>query len=530
MSVKSMKKVFAILALLYASLASATTYIPTSLLAGSVAIVNGGTGAATQAGALANLGGLSSAAAASTYATLGANSNITSMSGTMQSASAAPSSVCNPSAGYSTAFSCDLSKLNYVNGTSITGTATLGEPTTAYAITPNLAGTYQFYDNNSGWNSGTTTAGPGRTGAMANYTMIVSDTASQGDTAAYFVSGVVKGAKPGASGNLGFLANPAAEMYSGQLIGLSAGAYMELFGDANCSDNGNDDACIGVVINMNRTVNTAALGETWIGDRQQSVGTKNIDAFFSGSGPSQIGLDLSGMTGGNLGIALPRGAGIYGNVTNSGSFPIAGTIIPGNDEIVDTSGGWQFIYGGVDSLAVSASNVISGVPLNLTATGTALAVTNNATIGGTLSASGNDALMYQNSSGQSIPNSTATTVTTWTKVADRVNANFTASTGTFTAPANGYYHVSAQLLYSANTGTLNAVFGAYVVANGVTVAQGMTSREAAASSYSDSASVDCVVSLTTGQTIVLQAFQNSGSAVALNTTAAFNYLSINRIP
>lgn len=224
------------------------------------------------------------------------------------------------------------------------------------------------------------------------------------------------------------------------------------------------------------------------------------------------------------------------------------------------------------SLATQAANTVVGNGTGSTASPTALAVpscsttasalnwttssgfscnttVNGATLGGatfaapgaigsttastgaftTLNASGNDALLYQNSTSQSIPNNAETTVTTWTKVFDRVNANFNASTGTFTAPATGFYQVSSQLCFSSATGVVGVQYSAAVVANGVAVAQGTFFQESV-SADSVCTAVNAVVSLAATQTIVIQAYQNTGSARTLLGSAAFTYLSINRIP
>lgn len=53
-----------------------------------------------------------------------------------------------------------------------------------------------------------------------------------------------------------------------------------------------------------------------------------------------------------------------------------------------------------------------------------------------------------NTSGQSIPNSTNTTVTGWAIVRD-ANSNFVASTGIFTAPATADYLVCGRLVINA---------------------------------------------------------------------------------
>lgn len=147
----------------------------------------------------------------------------------------------------------------------------------------------------------------------------------------------------------------------------------------------------------------------------------------------------------------------------------------------------------------------------------------------TLSTTANDALFYQNSTSQSFASGTAATVTTWTKVADKVNANFNASTGIFTAPATGFYQVSAQLFWTAAANVSGSGVGTYIVANGVTVAQGSYIETSTATAQTICA-VSAVVSLAAGQTIVLQGFQNSGIARTLGGVGALSFMSITRIP
>lgn len=146
----------------------------------------------------------------------------------------------------------------------------------------------------------------------------------------------------------------------------------------------------------------------------------------------------------------------------------------------------------------------------------------------TLNASGNDALLYQNSSVQSIPSGTSTTVTTWTKVYDRVNANFSASTGVFTAPATGYYLVTCQLTFGSAAGVAATTVSASVNVNGTIVATGQTAINNTGTSVM-STTVTAVVLANSGQTIVIQAGQNSGSARTLGG-ALTDFLSISRLP
>jgi hypothetical protein len=148
----------------------------------------------------------------------------------------------------------------------------------------------------------------------------------------------------------------------------------------------------------------------------------------------------------------------------------------------------------------------------------------------TLGANGNDALLYQTTNALSVPSGTATTVTTWTKVSDRLNANFNATTGTFTAPVTGQYWVSANLTFAATTGGSGIVQRVAIVGNSVTLAA-QSIAITASTTVAQTVTASCLVSLNAGQTIVVQAFQNSGAAVVLAVGSAYNNsLSIVRIP
>lgn len=135
-----------------------------------------------------------------------------------------------------------------------------------------------------------------------------------------------------------------------------------------------------------------------------------------------------------------------------------------------------------------------------------------------------------NTSAQSIPAGANTPVTGWTTGFD-ANSNFNASTGTFTAPATGYYVVSAQLLWGTMAGAgASNVLKAVVFANGsATNLVGITGASSTTQQF-NSVQVSGIVSLTAGQTIVLNAVQATGSSVALSTTGGGVWISICQIP
>jgi hypothetical protein len=148
----------------------------------------------------------------------------------------------------------------------------------------------------------------------------------------------------------------------------------------------------------------------------------------------------------------------------------------------------------------------------------------------TLSASSNDALLYTNTSAQSFTSATPATVTGWTKALDRVNANFNAATGVFTAPVTGYYSISGQVTFGGAVNGVGNVFQANVIANGSTVASGFAVQQGTGSIATIIPVPAVVVLLSAGQTATLQVSQNTGAARTLSASAGLTYLSISRIP
>lgn len=143
-----------------------------------------------------------------------------------------------------------------------------------------------------------------------------------------------------------------------------------------------------------------------------------------------------------------------------------------------------------------------------------------------------DALMYVNTSGQSIPNNAQTRVTAWTNRFDRLQKNFDAPSGTFVAPAGGFYRVSAAVDFKAAM-PVNTLCSALIVMNGNepsanTVAAGERFVQSASAS-AHQVQVSAVIQLNAGAYINLAAFQNSGGSVALSTDMSLNSFAVDRI-
>ena len=251
-----------------------------------------------------------------------------------------------------TAFNGDLSRAPNVWEHRVTGAATLGQPTSGYLVTKEASHEAGYFYNASGWNNSTANA-TGRTGAVGRYVNLFQ--AGQGDLIGEFVNCFIAAALPGATS---FLAEPACSALAGQFGAAADGVYLQGIGDFDFVDNGHAISVIGSVFNFNRTNAGAALGQTWMGYRAQSLGATPIDAAFSAVGPTAIVIDAVDAT---TTAAMAAGAGqrIYGNSTNSGASRFPGTISLGTEwlDYSQSAGGWELIVGGVPVLTATPTGL-----------------------------------------------------------------------------------------------------------------------------------------------------------------------------
>lgn len=270
---------------------------------------------------------------------------------------AAPASFGNHDS-VATAFNGDISKCQFAVEHRITGSATLGQPTTGYSYRPEAYPHYTYLFNSSGHNQ-STSSNDGRTGAAAYRVKV--DQTGQGDLVCYNGTVYINSTK---SGSTNFLANPAGVLFNGDMTAGANGVYMNPY-ETICDDNGYDAACVGLVNNFKRTVSTGAKSVVWLGYRAQSVGSASCDALISATGKWITGLDLA-MSSLDFGtnksaISLKGNDRIYlNNAANaSGSLDAdwRTTVFNGDYIEYNTSGYINFVRSGTSRFQIATTTV-----------------------------------------------------------------------------------------------------------------------------------------------------------------------------
>jgi hypothetical protein len=135
-------------------------------------------------------------------------------------------------------------------------------------------------------------------------------------------------------------------------------------------------------------------------------------------------------------------------------------------------------------------------------------------------------VLATNSSGQSLPNATTTTITGWTKQKDTHNA-FNASTGVFTAPVSGFYEFSLMLTLNSAANNLGGEFSSDLVSGHGKIAATFAQ---ASGTYFMTITGSKTIYLNAGQTASATGYVSGlGGARNLYANADFNWLKIKRV-
>lgn len=259
----------------------------------------------------------------------------------------------------STAFSGTFNGSVQALRVDVTGSTTMGQPTSGYLYSQGNTPNYGMVYYNSGYNNGTST-NTGRTGWCFNRYSIKHY--GKGDAVAYNASLYID-ANDGTKTN--FLAQPAAVVINGDFSCNANYVYANM-GEFLINDGGFDISGIGFVYNLNRTNATGGQGTVWFGTRVQSIGSAQPDAAYSASGDYKAVFDLSttSLTGNKALMAFKQDQRFYGNATSSNGYYATSL---GSDYFTRSSSGfWNFVYNNASCLQINDTQVTTIKPLAVT--------------------------------------------------------------------------------------------------------------------------------------------------------------------
>ena len=137
---------------------------------------------------------------------------------------------------------------------------------------------------------------------------------------------------------------------------------------------------------------------------------------------------------------------------------------------------------------------------------------------------------YTNTSGQSIPASTLTTVTGWTKDFD--SHNFVSTSGVATIPVSGKYLITYELLYASAVVTSGTQRAGYIIQAG-SVSRNVVPigifAQATVTTFAWIGGGPTIINCLAGDTLTFQTYQTEATARSLSTDGTINQICIARV-
>lgn len=235
----------------------------------------------------------------------------------------------------------------------------------------------------------------------------------------------------------------------------------------------------------------------------------------------QIGKGLKGL---NLGLYKSTGKSISGTISKI----IDGANKTGFDYSYNENTGILVIDARYDLFGSSTSAQTTLTYSDATSQGTGYVVIN---------ASKNPALTGMNvervsargeqSSAQSIPHNTITTVIYDANKPFDTNGALNAATGVFTAPESGYYQVNALITYGAVAWGTNTIYDIRLIKNNITVVLKRNVVQTTTTQLFSNLLSD-VIFLNKNDTLKIDTYHNRGSATTLHNDTSTNYFSVTK--
>jgi hypothetical protein len=132
--------------------------------------------------------------------------------------------------------------------------------------------------------------------------------------------------------------------------------------------------------------------------------------------------------------------------------------------------------------------------------------------------------------GQAIPNATATIVNFSTSDFDTHGATTTGASWKFTAPVSGIYRVSTEIQYTSAIYNANTLFEAILFKNGSSFSSlGYTSKETNTANIAPTVTGSTLIQLNAGDYVDIRTYQNSTASINLSASNGYNWVAIERV-
>jgi hypothetical protein len=243
-----------------------------------------------------------------------------------------------------------------------------------------------------------------------------------------------------------------------------------------------------------------------------TTGTSGSQSLFTGNASSTAG--ISGGIAINTGTTTTGTTGQIDIITGSSTSGTTGNLNLGTGNTAGTKG----VINAFTTLVMSGNKITNA--------GDPTAAQDVATKNYVDSISQGVRAFYRNSSAQSLPISTVTTITNWTAYIS--DASFNATTGIFTSPATGWYEFNVGLTIGDAFGNGDRQVFISDITNSANIAEHIKPYNVSGSGQ-ETQVVSALIYCPSGNQVCIKANQSSTGALTLVGSLTRNYLMIKRV-